>query len=391
MSNSSLASNSSLGSILQAALLIEHSVHSVDSSFAILQSLAIFQFHDEKASLRLSNTRDSALCAQRRNMAHNGMTDEDTEVILQLLQNDVEEILQNQKGKQKEGEETETDANLKTVISELQAQIMLLTDRRLAQSITNAVCDDGAVLTLAMQEEARATDDRRLALRLAGHNEEPPQNNEQLENEAFEQLKRLAIVKTDNEHEGDAYGCPAEVYNGESSRQAGHSSDRPTSLIECDVCTERKFNFDTIRVPCGHVYCRDCIIRLFTDSLIDESLFPPRCCRQTISLSRVRIFLSIAQIAACEEKFIEVNDPSRTYCSRATCSKYIPPTRVQMYVGVCEACNTRTCVLCKREAHDGECPDETEEVLEMARERGWRQCYRCGTLVELSYGCNHMT
>lgn len=295
-------------------------------------------------------------------MADYSMTDEDTSLILELLQNDVEEMLQNQKGKQRAGEETGMSADLKAVQSELQQQLMLLRDRRLAQSIATAVRDDGDAVARAMREEAIAARDRQLVLRLAGSDEREIQQN----------------------------GYSAEFDNGESSRDTVRSSYHPTSRVECEVCTERKFSFDTTRAPCGHVNCKDCIVQLFTNSLVDESLFPPRCCRQPIPLLQVRDFLSSAQIAAFEEKSIEINDSSRTYCSRATCSKYIPPTSVRMNVGICSSCNTRTCVLCKKQAHSGECPDGTEEVLELARERGWQRCFRCRSVVELTVGCNHI-
>jgi hypothetical protein len=51
--------------------------------------------------------------------------------------------------------------------------------------------------------------------------------------------------------------------------------------------------------------------------------------------------------------------------------------------------------MCKRNAHPvgKDCPEdwELEAVLKMGEKSGWRRCYKCRTLVELSQGCTHMT
>jgi hypothetical protein len=51
--------------------------------------------------------------------------------------------------------------------------------------------------------------------------------------------------------------------------------------------------------------------------------------------------------------------------------------------------------MCKRNAHrfGHDCPDdwELEAVLKIGEKSGWRRCYKCRTLVELTQGCTHMT
>lgn len=51
--------------------------------------------------------------------------------------------------------------------------------------------------------------------------------------------------------------------------------------------------------------------------------------------------------------------------------------------------------MCKRNAHPPgqDCPSDTEldQVLRMGEKSGWRRCYKCRTLVELTQGCTHMT
>lgn len=51
--------------------------------------------------------------------------------------------------------------------------------------------------------------------------------------------------------------------------------------------------------------------------------------------------------------------------------------------------------MCKREAHGvgKDCPEdwELEQVLKIGEKSGWRRCYKCRTLVELTQGCTHVT
>jgi hypothetical protein len=60
------------------------------------------------------------------------------------------------------------DLTLLAMRMELNQQMTMLEDRRMAQSISRAAYDDGMAVTIVMQEEAWATDNRQLALRLAG-------------------------------------------------------------------------------------------------------------------------------------------------------------------------------------------------------------------------------
>lgn len=51
--------------------------------------------------------------------------------------------------------------------------------------------------------------------------------------------------------------------------------------------------------------------------------------------------------------------------------------------------------MCKRAAHriGQDCPSdrELEVILEMGEKYGWRRCYNCRTLIELTQGCSHIT
>ena len=59
---------------------------------------------------------------------------------------------------------------------------------------------------------------------------------------------------------------------------------------------------------------------------------------------------------------------------------------------ICPVCDRVVCTKCKQDSHDGECvPDvELEGVLELAREKEWQRCQRCGEMIELMDGCSHL-
>ncbi|KAI1881749.1 hypothetical protein JX265_000575 [Neoarthrinium moseri] len=90
---------------------------------------------------------------------------------------------------------------------------------------------------------------------------------------------------------------------------------------------------------------------------------------------------------------------ARIFCSNPSCGEFIPP-RIKIdprhpFQVTCRKCQTRVCIMCKRDAHPvgHDCPSDTEleAVLKIGEASGWRRCYKCRTLVELTQGCSHMT
>ena len=162
--------------------------------------------------------------------------------------------------------------------------------------------------------------------------------------------------------------------------------------LDCIACTEATPIPETIETPCSHNYCRACATKLFEDSLRDETLFPPRCCRTAIPLNLVQHFLNPDLNKRFLDKSIEHTDPNRTYCSNATCSRYL---RAAGALGsnsrYCAQCFRWTCARCKKGHDPGtDCPDD-DEVLHLGKQAGWQRCSRCKNLVELTTGCNHIT
>lgn len=236
-------------------------------------------------------------------------------------------------------------------------------DYRMAMSIARAIYSDRNAVAAANQEEARAADDRRMAIQLAGG-------------------PRTARAQGYNRNKRQRVAPPAPRVN--------------IRRFECVACTEQTPETDTIQTSCSHSYCHTCATKLFQDSLRDETLFPPRCCRNTIPLNLMQQFLDPAFNTRFEQKLVERQDTYRTYCAKSTCSRYLrPPNTGRSTLGpasrFCAGCSLWTCEQCKKAHTPGSPCPEDEEVLRIGRQAGWKQCARCRNLVELTVGCNHMT
>ncbi|KAF4630193.1 hypothetical protein G7Y89_g7949 [Cudoniella acicularis] len=165
--------------------------------------------------------------------------------------------------------------------------------------------------------------------------------------------------------------------------------------VSCVSCGDIFYPFSTAKMVCEHVYCQACLQTLVKNSLVDERLFPPRCCKQPFLMDNMRKLLTPDLISGYWEKKIELETRDRTYCSAPSCSTFLHPVNISadQKLGTCPVCFVGTCTICKGSEHDGDCPkdDEIQKVLDLAKQEGWRRCTECGRVVELKTGCNHIT
>lgn len=320
--------------------------------------------------------------------------DELSAILILLVQlEDVDELLRGSKGKNPVGRPTDADTALVAYRDELLRKKMMIEDRRMGRSISDAVQSDGSIIAAARAEEQDAVRDHEIACRLGGV-QVPKQitSNGSAGHEVGEEvLRRLSILN-----------CSDEVEDSDEDKTRASSSRlvpsidkgrRSTIQKQCVACQEDKPKFDTTEVPCTHTYCRSCISELFGIALTDESLFPPRCCRQEITPESVTTFLSAALLRRFRSKAVELRTTNRTYCVWPTCSTFIPTGFISGDTATCPACEQKTCTICKNASHEGDCPDDTalQSLLTTAAANGWQRCYSCKRMVELNVGCNHMT
>lgn len=307
----------------------------------------------------------------------------------------------NGKGKRREGETTDLEVAIDTYMVELSVVNQLILDRTMCASIANAVRQDAVTISEFVQAEEQARKDHQLALDLnkkednASHPEARPSEStdavtERQDNDFLDKLSAIYVLEPGKDGAAESSAWAA----GRQRTTTPCPNPEVPAMRECVICRDQCRFFDVATFPCQHDMCQTCLTKLFTDLLTDQTLFPPRCCHQPISLDKCRFLLEPTLVGRFLAKKLEYETPKKTYCYRPTCSQFIPSQAISNDVGTCVKCRERTCIVCKAQAHVGtDCPEDltTKEVLQMAETEGWRRCYSCKRMVELNYGCNHIS
>lgn len=208
---------------------------------------------------------------------------------------------------------------------------------------------------------------------------------------------------TDEQNAISSYKAELELHQAlrnielDEENPASAPTSTPTvPTFECVVCTERYDVDHAWQAPCSHWYCDRDPQDLFRRSMTDQTLFSPRCCRQDIPFDDVQPFLGPQlsdEFEGRREELTAAKDNTGTYCYVATCSAFIKDSDKEDTAGTCQSCGQQTCIPCKHEAHEGDCPQDEalRQTRQLAQQQGWQQCPDCQRTVELNIGCNHMT
>ncbi|CZT09540.1 related to ariadne-2 protein [Rhynchosporium agropyri] len=182
-------------------------------------------------------------------------------------------------------------------------------------------------------------------------------------------------------------------------RRVKSAADDMNSCICC--CDEFKKSSALQTLPCGHNYCDACLHVLITQAGNDESKMPPRCCTRAIPKTVIKTVLTKEEQNIFMKNVLQFSTPweSRIFCPNHTCGEFIPKrNRIDPkhpFEIVCRNCRTKACSICKGSAHafGQDCPSdwELDAVLQIGEKSGWRRCYKCRNLVELTHGCSHIT
>ncbi|XHF99896.1 hypothetical protein AWENTII_003380 [Aspergillus wentii] len=307
-----------------------------------------------------------------------------TAVILQIQMEELEHLHATSKGKARVDEPTDSEIALQLYMEDLKRCNTIMADRAMCRSMAAAVVSDGRVLGQCDALERRETRDHEMARQMGGleaFTEGVPVSGEEVTDDTLLKMQHL-------------YVSPVDEDGGEgSSEGVGKAKKGSAQRIRCEVCHEDKLFFDVTRLSCGHEYCRGCLQQLFEMSITDESLFPPRCCRQSIIMKHVRPFLTSDVAKRFVARKQELETSNRTYCCSPTCSLFIPPGLIVDDRATCPNCKTVTCSICKCESHPGDCPSDTalQDLLHLAKANEWQRCFSCHRIVELNMGCHHIT
>lgn len=123
-----------------------------------------------------------------------------------------------------------------------------------------------------------------------------------------------------------------------------------------------------------------------------ESTYPPQCCKTALTPKTILSNLPRPDRSKYLQKSKEYHLPpkSRVYCPHADCGSWVPPKNES----TCPKCLRPHCQFCKKPVHPpvDNCEEDQgmEGVIAVARENGWKRCYRCHAFVERTSGCRHM-
>ncbi len=345
---------------------------------------------------------------QRDTMAPDDVDAATLQAILEIQFEDLERLRRRSKGKGREGAaRADFEVALDLLRAEMATSAAVLKDNAICRSMAVAIWRDRAALDNAEHEERVARRDRELALRLSEQDDETMDDEEPMDfdldsnenpsgiqdDEFLDTLAIKYMMPPGNADNDDAStsGQPESSTWAQSRKQS--TQPTPIETAECISCGEDHPVTDVVGCLCSHNYCRQCLARLFQASMVDESLFPPRCCSQPIPLEESRNHLSAELVGQFMAKKLEFETPNRTYCHVPGCSAFVPPQFVRADIAACVKCNNKTCAICKGATHAGECPqdEEAQAVLRLADENGWQRCSDCRRVVELQQGCNHIS
>ncbi|KAJ6267424.1 hypothetical protein PSV08DRAFT_411876 [Bipolaris maydis] len=278
---------------------------------------------------------------------------------------------------------------------------LLLEDTKLAYSIANDVYTDAELITQMAQQEAQAQDDRIYARQISTDHpleyEAPPPYTEKLRQDFIDDeiTSRLAAMLTadDSLHEDTTSEANPSVSSTQC--QAKALSHLSREQFECCAC-RGDFRLASVKkLKCGHLYCLDCIKRVVMRATVEHDLvyMPPRCCGTPITRSLIVSSVTAEELEEFELTEKEKDTREKTYCANSDCRRFVAPTHIISGQATCPRCKHKTCSTCKNNYHKDDCPADLDlrATLDLGQKKRWQRCFSCRALVEIDWGCNHMT
>lgn len=296
---------------------------------------------------------------------------------IEMLKQQLEEILfhnKTSKGKHAAHNPPDNELAISTLQADVKAYLGVLCGQKFARSIAGALEQDATIIAQIIREEDSAQQDRELALRISGENIDAKSVQQSIE--ACVGASATGIARRASSVTEDDTVTITEEENGGPSTTYAQVHEQSTEALNQDgsrCCV------------CEHSYCQACLKGHFMRAISDESLFPPRCCRQMIPISLVDAELSDNDRERFENANVEFSTMDRVYCSNTDCANFIRPSLIKGDKAEYGRCGSITCAMCKRASHIGDCPLDTalQETLALAQTQGWQRCFACRTLVEL--------
>jgi hypothetical protein len=286
-------------------------------------------------------------------------------------------------------------------LAEIETHLGFLKDVKLAHSIANAVDTDARLIAEMSQQEAQAQDDRRYARQISTDHpleyEAPPPYTEEIRKDFIEDeiVRRLAAIMTTDDSTYEEVAVEAGPSVPYAQRQAKALGQLSREQFECCACRDDFRLASVTKLECGHIYCSECLKRVIMRATVEKDLvyMPPRCCGTPIIRSLVVSSLTTQELEDFENTEIEKDTREKTYCSNHDCGRFIASRHIKASEATCPRCKHKTCIMCKNHYHKDDCPADSDlqTTLELGQAQHWQRCFSCRALVEIDWGCNHMT
>ncbi|EKM59293.1 uncharacterized protein PHACADRAFT_86563, partial [Phanerochaete carnosa HHB-10118-sp] len=170
------------------------------------------------------------------------------------------------------------------------------------------------------------------------------------------------------------------------------------ATFQCGICLEEQVESTVCQVdPCGHKFCRDCILS-YLRSKLGEHRFPILCpiCATDRGSGEPGIGLNEEEYAVFTE--LELASFSvLLHCRRCQQTIFVDKEEYnEQSLIVCplRGCNYIWCKACSRAIEIGGPPhscDGSSELNHLMTQQGWKICPGCSTPILKVDGCNHMT
>ncbi|KAL1195115.1 E3 ubiquitin-protein ligase RSL1 [Cardamine amara subsp. amara] len=189
----------------------------------------------------------------------------------------------------------------------------------------------------------------------------------------------------------------------------------------CSICCEDRQSEMMLTLKCTHKFCSHCM-KTYVEGKVQSSEVPIRCpqvqCKHYISAAECKSFLPVATFKSFEEANVRSRNSGKIYCPYPNCSFLLDPLECissgrasassssqseNSCCVECPVCERFVCVDCGVPWHasmsceefqilpvDERYPDDIT-LHRLAKYKRWRRCQQCRIMIELAYGCNHMT
>jgi len=282
---------------------------------------------------------------------------------------------------------SDEEFSLQAQAESLRSAIMVIEDSKLAASLDEALHLDKDHLNNVRAAERIALHDHNADISLLHQLKAQTElEQEEAEGSGEEVEEEVSSTDSSDEESDNDYGT-VDLYKIMPS---------VIIIVSCTSCTDTFDRSTCLKTICDHYYCSDCVITMATSCVKDESLYPLKCCKNPLDNDDITAFLEGETLDLFDSKTSEYDVPAkdRVYCQKPSCSTFLGAARTTELYMQCSQCNTSTCLGCRQISHPGDSCSENSaiaETKELAKKEHWQTCPSCSAIVELHFGCHHMT